>query len=310
MSVELLVDKYQPQTLDEYVCRDAALREKIDQWLAEGVLPHLILAGPSGTGKTSLIRLLLKLLGVPKGDILRIPASRERKIDELEEKIVSFASTWALGPSGYKYIFLDEADAMSILAQKMLRGEIENPGSLVRFLFTCNHPEKISDAIQGRCQFFNIDAMDRDEFTARVGEILVREDIEFDIEVLLDYVNDSYPNLRKCINRVEQNVLSGRLQPRREEESGTKDYIVEAVNLIGAGRVLEARNKIVTQAQLEEYPDVFRFLYRNLSLWGETQDQQDEALLAIRRGLVNHALVADQEINLAATLAELSRLRA
>lgn len=306
---DLWVDRYIPQTLDDYVCRDSALKNKIDQWLSDGALPHLIFSGRPGTGKTSLMKLLLRLLEVPKGDVLFIPASRDRKVDELTDKILGFVSTWALGPSGFKYVVLDEADALSALSQKVLRGEIENPGSMVRFLFTCNHPERLHEAIHSRTQQFHFDSMDRDDFTARAGEILVREDIQFEVDMLLDHVDATYPDLRKCINLLQQDCVNGVLTQRKTEDTGSKDYVIEAANLFRIGKIVEGRNLIVTQALVEEYPDVFRYLYRNLDLWGDTQNQQDDALIIIRNGLVNHALVADIEINLSATLAELTRIR-
>jgi hypothetical protein len=99
------------------------------------------------------------------------------------------------------------------------------------------------------------------------------------------------------------------LRQQRAEESQAKDYVIEMAALFKAGRILEGRQMLVSNAQVEEYPEVYRYLYRNLDLWGDTQNQQDDALLIIRRGLVNHALVADAEINLAATMAELGRVR-
>ena len=114
----LWFEKYRPKTLDEYVWQDQNLREKAEEWLSEGALPHLLLSGVSGTGKTSLAKLMLILLGIPSGDILTIYASRERKIDEVQDRVVNFASTWALNSSGFKYVLLDEADSLSPLSQK------------------------------------------------------------------------------------------------------------------------------------------------------------------------------------------------
>lgn len=134
---DMWVEKYRPKTLDEYVWRDPAQRAKAEEWINSGVLPHLMLSGVSGTGKTSLAELLLRMLGIPSGDILKINASRERKVEDIQSKIINFVSTWALGPTGVKYILLDEADSMSSLAQRLLRGEMENYSDVCRFIITC-----------------------------------------------------------------------------------------------------------------------------------------------------------------------------
>jgi replication factor C small subunit len=308
MSVSLWVEKYRPRTMEEFVWRDDRQRAKVQEWIAEGALPHLLFSGVPGTGKTSLAELLLRLLGIGSGDILKINASRERQIDVIQDKIVNFVSTWALNPTGIKYIILDEADSMSHMAQKLLRGEMETYADTCRFILTCNYPDKIIEAIHSRCQGFHFLTLDRDDFTARAGEVIMTEGVEFDIDTLLDHVNASYPDLRKCINVMQQNVSNGVLMPTPAEDENTKDYMFEMVEMFKAGKYLEARKIICAQAQAEEYPDIYRYFYRNLELWGSSQDSQDEALLVIRRGLVNHSMVADIELNLAATIVELSRI--
>lgn len=305
MSVELWTEKYRPKTFDEYVWRDAAMRAKFEQMVADRAMPHLLLEGVAGTGKTSLAYLMLNQIGIPKGDILYINATRERKIEDIQTKIIGFVGSWALGDTGIKYIILDEADAMSPLAQRLLRGEMETYHRECRFILTCNYAAKIIPAVHSRCQTFTFKTLDRDDFVARVGEILVTENVAFTVENLLALVEATYPDMRKCINLAQQSVLDGTLQEPRVEQAAAKDYLVEMANLFRAGRTNEARKLIIAQAQFEEYPDIYRFLYRNLEFWGTTEDQQDNALLIIRKGLVNHTIAADPEINLAAVLVEL-----
>jgi replication factor C small subunit len=300
---KLWTEAYRPQTLEEYVWRDPAQREQVEQWLKNGALPHLLLSGVQGSGKTSLALMMLKLLNVNKGDILEINASRERNADVVQDKIVNFVSTWPLGD--FKYVLLDEADSMSPLAQRILRGEMEKYHDTARFILTCNYPNKIIPAIHSRCQGFHFEALDVSEFMVRIGTILATENIEFDIETMEEYVDMTHPDLRKCINLLQQNVRDGKLQSPQKADSGGKDYMLEMANLFASGKYTEARKLVVAQAQPEEYNDIYRFMYQNLQFWGNTEEQQNDALLVIRKGLVNHSLVADIEINLAATIVEL-----
>lgn len=305
---ELWVEKYRPNTLDDYVWRDAKQRAEVEKWIAAGAVPHLLLSGVQGSGKTSLALMVLKQLKVQSGDILEINASRERNPDVVATKILNFCTTWALG--GMKYVLLDEADSMTPLAQRILRGEMEKYHENVRFILTCNYPQKIIPALHSRCQGFHFTELNLDEFTARVANILIAEGVkietEEDIQVIDSYVEATHPDLRKCINMVQQNVVGDKLAPLAANNTASKDYLTEMVNLFKNGKHLEARKLIVSQAQLEEYDEIFRFFYQNLDLWGASEDQQNEALIVIRKGMVNDTLCADREINLAATIAELT----
>lgn len=311
MAIELWTEKYRPVTLDEYVWREPAQRAQVEAWLADKALPHLLLSGVQGSGKTSLAKLMLRLLNVNPGDILEVNASRERKVEDVQTKILNFVSTWPIGD--FKYVLLDEADSMSQLAQRMLRGEMEKYADSCRFILTCNYPNKIIPALHSRCQGFHFDALDQNEFMVRCATILANEGVtmetEEDIMVLNEFVEMTHPDLRKCINLMQQNVLGGKLRKPEVRDSGGKDYLLEMVGLFQQGQYLAARKLIVGQAQPEEYEEIYRFMYQNLQVWGDTEEQQNEALLIIRKGLVNHGLVADVEINLAATIVELTQLK-
>lgn len=300
---KLWTEEYRPNNIEEYVWRDASQREQVEQWLKSGALPHLLLSGVQGSGKTSLAKMMFKMLKVQSGDILEINASRERNPDIVAQKILNFCSTWALGDM--KYILLDEADSMTPLAQRILRGEMENYHESVRFVLTCNYPNKIIPALHSRCQGFHFQELDVGEFMVRIGTILTEENVEFDIDTLEEYVAITHPDLRKCINMLQQNVREGHLHKPEKDEGATKDYLNEMVSLFAAGKYVEARKLVVEQAQPEEYNDIYRFMYQNLNYWGSTEQQQNDALLAIRKGVVNHGIVADIEINLAATIVEL-----
>jgi replication factor C small subunit len=208
----------------------------------------------------------------------------------------------------FKIVLMDEADYLSLSAQATLRGLVEGYQTTARFIFTCNRPTKIMDALHSRCKAFQIDKTDFTEFTARAATILVKEGVEFDLDTLDSYVKATYPDLRKCLNLLQANSTDNKLSEPGENDRGTKDWRLDSVALFKAGKIREARDVICKQASVEDMDSVFRWMYNNLDLWAKDPEKQDQAILAIRRGLINVPLVADQEINLSATLIELTQL--
>lgn len=301
---ELWVEKYRPSNIGQYVFRDEKQKHQVQSWVESGAIPHLLFSGSAGTGKTTLAKVLLKELGVDDGDVMFINASSENNVDTMRTKINGFAGSLPFGGE-FKYVLLDESDYLSQNAQAILRNMMETYSSTCRFILTCNYPNKVIPAIHSRCQGYHIEKLDTNEFTARVAEILITEGINPDLEILDVYVRSAYPDLRKCINMVQQNIVDGALQQPGQGESGESDWILEYVALFQLGKVSEARKLIVSKARAEEYEGVYRKLYENLDWFGQDDMKKGKALLCIRDGLVNHSLVADPEINLSATLLEL-----
>jgi DNA polymerase III delta prime subunit len=192
--------------------------------------------------------------------------------------------------------------------QPALRNLMEDYSQTVRFILTCNYPNKIIAPLHSRCQGFHITKTDHTEFTARVATVLVTEGVEFDIDTLDSYVKATYPDLRKCLNMCQMNSQTNVLVPPVGNEGGLQDWKLEAVNLFKNGKVREARTLICKSARPEEMEEVFRWLYDNLDLWSSDQHKQDQAIVIIRNGYINIPMVADQEINLSATLIELSNI--
>jgi replication factor C small subunit len=164
------------------------------------------------------------------------------------------------------------------------------------------------DALHSRCKSFQIDKSDQTEFTARAATVLVTEGVEFDLDTLDSYVKATYPDLRKCLNLLQANSVTGALTTPGENDRGVKDWKLDAVALFKSGKVIEGRKVICSQASAEDIDGMYRWMYDNLELWSKTQEGQDAAILAIRKGLINVPLVADQEINLSATLIELTQV--
>ena len=304
---ELWTERYRPDTVEGYVFRDAEQKRQIETWVAEKAIPHLLFSGPAGTGKTTLAKILINQCGVDDYDVLEVNASRETGVDHMREKIEGFVQTMPFGE--FKVVLLDEADYLSPNAQGMLRGVMETYANTARFILTCNLHNKIINPVQSRCQGFHINRIDQTEFTARVAEVLLTENVEFDLDTLDNYVKATYPDLRKCLNMAQMNSTSGTLvQPHGDEGSGSgDDWKIAVVDLMKKQQYTKAREVICASIRLEEIDAVYRWMYDSLDLCGTTPEEQDEAILTIRTGLVNHTLVADPEINLAATLIELIR---
>lgn len=303
---KLWVEEYRPQTIDQYVFQNEDQKKVVLKWLEEGIIPHLLFSGSPGTGKTTLAKVLINDLKVLEYDVLTINASRTNSVENVRDKIVSFASTMPFGD--FKVVLLDEADYLSHNAQAALRGVMEEYSTTTRFILTCNYPNKIIPAIHSRCQDFHIEKLDQTEFATKVAEILLDKEIEFTLETLDVYIKATYPDLRKCINLLEKNSIEKRLVLPNESDSAVKDYRLECVNLIKQGKIREARQLLCSQARSDEIEEIFRWMYDNLDLWGETEEEKDKAIIVIRNGLVNHSLVADTEINLSAIMTELAQI--
>ena len=303
---DLWVEKYRPKILKEFVVRDDIQRQQIASWIKEGAIPHLLLSGRPGIGKTTLAKILFNELNVSSYDILEINASRERGIDEVRDRVTSFIQIMPFG--AFKYVLLDEADYITPIGQAALRGVMEEYHTTARFILTCNYPNRVIPALHSRCQGFHMETIDKNEFTARVAEILIAEKIEPDLEILDTYVKAIYPDLRKCINMVQMNCRACKLMPPTQGDAGQQDYRLQMVELFKAGKINEARKLVCSQARPEECEEIYRWLYDNLDIITKEDELQDKAVLIIKQGLVDHSFVADPEINLASVMIKLARL--
>lgn len=302
---ELWTEKYRPKTIDGYVFRDDHQKEQVARWIKEGSIPHLLLSGNAGIGKTTLAKILFNELEINDLDVMEINASRENNAETIRDKITNFVRMIPFGD--FKIVLLDEADYLTPNAQAILRGVMEEYHTTARFILTCNYPNRIIPAIHSRCQGFHVERVDITEFTARVATILVEESVEFDLDTLDTFVKATYPDLRKCINMVQMNSLDGKLHMPEKGDTSEADYKLEMVELFKKGKISEARKLVCGQARPEEMEEIYRWLYDNVAVFGD-EEKQDKAILIIKQGLVDHTLVIDPEINLAATLIRLSHL--
>jgi DNA polymerase III delta prime subunit len=306
---ELWVEKYRPPTLDGYVFKDKNQKKQIERWISGGALPHMLLSGSPGTGKSTLIKVLLNELGVDPFDVLQVNASKDNGVDFIRDTITKFSETMGYGE--IRYVFLDEADGLSPSAQGTLRGTMEKYATSVRFLLTCNYPHKLIQAIHSRCETgrMHIENLNKDEFDMRLIDILQKESIELDFDALEAISKKTYPDLRRGISMAQANSLDGKLQTPGEDTEDVSDYRLEMVVLFKDKKFKLARQLICTQVQQEEYEDIYRFMYENLQYWSDGDSgKEDRCIMAIRDGLVKHTLCSDSELNLSATFVELERI--
>jgi DNA polymerase III delta prime subunit len=303
-------DDYRSNTIDEYVFTNEKQRELITHWIKQGSIPHCLFSGSSGTGKSTLAKLLIKELKVDEFDVLEANGSKEARKVEWIDTLINFCSTMPFGD--FKIVFIDEADYMNIHSvQPALRNLMEDYNRTVRFILTCNLPARIMPAIHSRCEQgrMHIEKLDKNEFTARVATVLVTENIEFDLDTLDTYIKVTYPDLRKCINFVQQNTQDGKLLGANKSDAGQADYKIQMVELFKQGKIQAARKLLCGSARPEEMEGIYRWCYDNLDLFGKDEESKDSALLVIKQGLCDHTIIADPEINLSAVMVKLARLQ-
>lgn len=297
MSNSIWIEKYRPDTLENYIGNEK-IKVKFKQYIEEQDIPHLLLHGVAGTGKTTAAKILIKNI---ECDSIIINASDERGIDVIRDKIKNFASS--RGFYDLKIVFLDEADYLTPDAQAALRNTMEVYSERTRFILTCNYLERITSPIVSRTQVMGITPPSKKEVALHLKGILEKENVVFDVKSIATLVNGYYPDIRRIIGMANQNVVDGKLEMTINEVI-TGDYklkVLDALmsNLPAKDKVKEIR-QIVADADVRDFAELYRYLYDKVDDYNPSKVPQ--SILAIAEGQYRDSLVVDKEINFIATV--------
>lgn len=296
----LWVEKYRPIKLEDYVGNEH-LKTKVEAYIEKNDIPHLLLYGKAGTGKTTLAKLIVKSIDC---DYMIINASDERNVDTIRDKVRGFASS--MGFKKWKVVVLDEVDYMSYLAQPMLRNIMETFSAHCRFILTCNYVEKVIEPIQSRCQTFQIIPPTKKDVAVQMSKILKAEDIEFDPKDLVPIIDSSYPDIRKVINTCQMNSHKGKLKVDVQNLL-ENDYKVKVLDILKSSD--DKRNKYmkIRQALIDskvtDFTDLFTLLYDKVDDYAG--DNTSNVILLLADGQFKHFSAIDKEIPTAATLIQI-----
>ena len=293
----LWVERYRPQDLSTYVGNEH-LKSKVERFLDDGNIPHLLLYGRAGGGKTTLAKIIVNNT---ECDYLYINASDERNIDLVRDKLKTFASSVGFKPM--KVVILDEADYLNVnSAQPALRNLMETFSAHCRFILTCNYVEKIIDPIQSRCQTYKIIPPSKKEVAVHVKNILEKENISFDLDDLALVVTAGYPDLRKVINELQRMSIDGKL---RIDKDGMihNEFKLQFLDAIRNGESIGTIRKMIADSNFTEYTELYRLLYDEVESFGV--DKMPEIIADISKGSYQDVLVVDKEINFIATVSQI-----
>ena len=296
----LWVEKYRPDTLEGYVGNEHIL-EKVKIYIENEDVPHLLLYGQAGTGKTTLAKIITNQIDC---DVMYINASDENNVDTVRDKIRGFASS--MGFRKWKIIILDESDYLTPNAQAALRNLMETFSKTTRFILTCNYVEKIIDPIQSRCQTFGITPPSKKEVAMRLKDILDGEGVEYQMPDLAVLVNSGYPDIRRVLNAAQRQVIAGKVEIDKASTIQA-NYMDEVLNVLKSNDNLKDtfRNvrQIIADSKVKDFTPFYRFLYDNVDEYAS--GKAGNIILKIAEAQYQDASVVDKEINVMAMMLQI-----
>ena len=295
----LWVERYRPTQLENYVGNEH-LKAKVERYIKSNDVPHLLLYGRAGTGKTTLAKLIVKNI---ECDYLYINASDENSVDTVRNKVRQFAST--IGFKDMKVIVLDECDYITPNAQAALRNLMETFSKHCRFILTCNFVERIIDPLQSRCQVFEIIPPSKKDVAVHLTKVMELEKTTYDNEDLKVLIDSSYPDVRKIINATQRSVVDSKVVMDRQSTI-QNDYKLKVLDILKTQDKKTAFSnlrQLLADNAIRDYSDCFRLLYDNVDEFAA--GNMAAVILILARYEQSDMQVVDKEINFMAMLIEL-----
>ena len=299
MEHSLWVEKYRPTDLSTYIGNEH-LKTKVDRYLKEEDVPHLLLYGRAGTGKTTLAKIITNNIDC---DYLYINASDENSVDAVRFKVRAFAST--VGFKELKVIILDEADYLTPNAQAALRNLMETFSKHCRFILTCNYVERIIDPIQSRCQSFKVVPPSKKDVAKHLNFIFNSERVQFELDDIALLINAGYPDIRRVINSAQRQVVDGKLKIDVNSVI-QNDYKIQLLEMLANDNKLNDIRKLIADNSVSDYSEVYKLLYDELDTY--SNGHTAECILTIAEGQYQDVQVVDKEINFISTIVKLKKI--
>jgi|TARA_R110002167_G_scaffold1828_2_gene9140 DNA polymerase III delta prime subunit len=296
----LWVERYRPDSMDGYVGNQHII-EKVKIYIESNDVPHLLLYGQAGTGKTTLAKIITNQIDC---DLMYINASDENSVDAVRDKIRGFASS--MGFKEWKIVILDEADYLTPNAQAALRNLMETFSRTTRFILTCNYVEKVIDPIQSRCQTFGITPPSKKEVAMRLKQILDMEEVKYEMSDLAILVNSGYPDIRRVLNAAQRQVVGNELKIDKTSAIQA-NYMDEVLTVLQSnGSVKDSFTnvrKIIADSKVRDFTPFYRFLYDEVDNYAN--GKIGSTILNIADAQYKDSAVVDKEISVMAMLLEI-----
>lgn len=305
---ELWAIKYRPTNAEEFICTTEEQKNLINQIIETKNIPHLLLEGKHGTGKTSLAYLIKNICSIDDVDFLKLNASEENSIDTIRSKVKTFISTYAM--DNFKIVFLDEADWLTSSAQHALRSMMEEFSSNARFILTCNKLYKIINELRSRCTEVHFPKIDKNSMAIKAAKILKKEKIKIpSIDLLDKYVDESRGDFRKLLNILQDHSYNGELAEKNVSDEFF-ELKAEAMLYMEMGEWNTARKLLCEKLSNEDFDEMYTFLYKNISNLDKFKDVKSwkQAIVIIAEYLYRNDFCADKEINFSACMIRLSEI--